>query len=68
MVISGSATAATFSKSITLVNNKGVNIGRYDSMQSIVFDKATGSFTVTFTYPLAEMRYVDNITLESASV
>ena len=68
MVISSSATAANFSRSITLVNNKGVNIGRYDSMQSIVFDKATGSFTVTFTYPLAEMRYVDNITLESASV
>lgn len=68
MVISSSATSANFSRSITLVNNKGVNIGRYDSMQSIVFDKVTGSFTVTFTYPLAEMRYVDNITLESASV
>lgn len=68
MVISKTATAATFYKDITLVDSKGVNVGRFDANQSIVFNKSTGDFTVTFTYPLAEMRYVDNVTLESASV
>lgn len=68
MVISKTASAATFSKDITLVDSKGVNIGRFDANQSILFNKTTGDFTVTFTYPLAEMRFVDNVTLESASV
>ena len=68
MIVSKTATAATFYKSITLVDSKGVNVGRFDVNQQIQFDRTTGSFTVVFTYPLAEMRYVDNVTLESASV
>lgn len=68
MVISKTATAATFYKDITLVNSLGVNVGRFDVNQQISFNRTTGSFTVVFTYPLAEMRNVDNVTLESASL
>ena len=68
MVISKNATGPTFADDVTLVNNKGVNIGYGDSMQAIDYDPATGNFIISYQYPLAEMRYVNNVTLESASV
>jgi hypothetical protein len=68
MIISKNATGPTFADDVTLVNNKGVNISYGDSMQAIDFDPATGNFTVTYAYPLAEMRNVNSVTLESASV
>lgn len=68
MVISKTATGPTFADDVTLINNKGVNIGYGDSMQAIDFDAATGNFIISYAYPLAEMRYVNSVTLESASV
>lgn len=68
MIISKNATGPTFADDVTLVNSKGVNIGYGDSMQVIDYDPTTGSFTVSYSYPLAEMRYVNSVTLESASV
>ena len=68
MVISKTATGPTFADDVTLVNNKGVNIGYGDSMQAIDYDSNTGNFTISYSYPLAEMRYVNSVTLESASV
>lgn len=68
MVISKNATGPTFGDDVTLVNNKGVNIGYGDSMQAIDYDFATGNFIVSYSYPLAEMRSVNTLTLESASL
>lgn len=68
MVISKNATGPTFADDVTLVNNKGVNISYGDSMQAIDFDPATGNFAVSYQYPLAEMRDVNSVTLESASL
>ena len=68
MIISKNATGPTFADDVTLVNNKGVNISYGDSMQSIDFDPTNGNFTITYAFPLAEMRYVNSVTLESASV
>ena len=68
MVISKNATGPTFADDVTLVNHKGVNISYGDSMQTIDFDSSNGSFTISYMYPLAEMRYVNSVTLESASV
>ena len=68
MVISKNATGPTFADDVTLVNNKGVNIGYGDSMQSIDYDPSNGNFIISYLYPLAEMRYVNSVTLESASV
>ncbi|CAN2222873.1 hypothetical protein MCEMRH37_01258 [Candidatus Nanopelagicaceae bacterium] len=68
MIISKNATGPTFADDVTLVNNKGVNISYGDSMQAIDFDPGTGNFVITYAYPLAEMRNVNSVTLESASV
>jgi hypothetical protein len=67
MVISKTASRATAADDVTLVNNKGVNIEYGDSMQAIDYDPANGNFMVSYAYPLAEMRYVNSVTLESAS-
>lgn len=68
MVISRTATGPTFADDVTLVDHKGVNIGYGDSMQAIDYDSTNGNFTISYSYPLAEMRYVNSVTLESASV
>lgn len=68
MVISKSATGPTFGDDVTLVNNRGVNIGYGDDMQDLFYDSSTGNFIVSYAFPLAEMRYVNAVTLESASV
>ena len=68
MIISKTASGPTFADDVTLVNNKGVNISYGDSMQAIDYDPNSGNFTVTYAFPLAEMRYVNSVTLESASV
>lgn len=68
MLISKTATGPTFADDVTLINNKGVNIGYGDSMQAIDYDPATGNFSVSYGFPLAEMRDVNSVTLESASV
>lgn len=67
MVISKTASPATAADDVTLVNNKGVNIEYGDTMQAIDYDPANGNFMVSYAYPLAEMRYVNSVTLESAS-
>lgn len=67
MVISRTASPATAADDVTLVNNKGVNIEYGDTMQAIDYDPANGNFMVSYAYPLAEMRYVNSVTLESAS-
>ena len=68
MVISKTATGPTFGDDVTLISNKGVNIGYGDSMQAIDYDASNGNFIISYSYPLAEMRYVNSVTLESASV
>jgi hypothetical protein len=67
MVISKTATAATAADDVTLVNHFGVNIEYGDSMQYIDYDPVTGNFVISYNYPLAEMRYVNSVTLESAT-
>jgi hypothetical protein len=66
-VISRTATPSTAADDVTLVNHRGVNIEYGDSMQSIDYDPANGNFIITYYYPLAEMRYVNSVTLESAT-
>ena len=68
MVISKTASGPTFADDVTLVNSKGVNISYGDSMQAIDYDPANGNFTVSYAFPVAEMRDVNSVTLESASV
>lgn len=68
MVISKNASGPTFADDVTLVNSKGVNISYGDSMQAIDYDPANGNFTVSYAFPVAEMRDVNSVTLESASV
>ena len=67
MVIARTATAATAADDVTLVNHLGVNIEYGDNMQTIDYDPANGNFIITYYYPLAEMRYVNSVTLESAT-
>ncbi len=67
MVISKTATPSTAADDVTLVNHFGVNIEYGDSMQSIDYDPDTGNFIITYYYPLAEMRDVNSVTLESAT-
>jgi hypothetical protein len=67
MVISKTATRSTAADDVTLVDHKGVNIEYGDNMQAIDYDPANGNFMVSYAYPLAEMRYVNSVTLESAS-
>lgn len=67
MVISKTATPSTAANDVTLVNHFGVNIEYGDSMQSIDYDPVTANFIITYDYPLAEMRYVNSVTLESAT-
>ena len=67
MVIAKNATGPTFADDVTLVDNKGVNISYGDSSQAIDYDASTGNFIVSYLYPLAEMRNVNSVTLESAS-
>ncbi len=67
MVISKTATPATAADDVTLVNHLGVNIEYGDSMQTIDYDPSNGNFIITYYYPLAEMRYVNSVTLESAT-
>ena len=66
MVISKTATPSSAADDVTLVNHLGVNIEYGDSMQSIDYDPLNGDFIITYFYPLAEMRYVNSVTLESA--
>ena len=68
MLISKNATGPTFADDVTLINHKGVNISYGDSMQAIDYEPATGNFIVSYGFPLAEMRDVNSVTLESASV
>jgi len=67
MVISKTATRSTAADDVTLVNHLGVNIEYGDTMQSIDYDPANGNFIISYTYPLAEMRDVNSVTLESAT-
>jgi hypothetical protein len=67
MVISKTATPSTAADDVTLVNHLGVNIEYGDNMQSIDYDPANGNFIISYYYPLAEMRYVNSVTLESAT-
>jgi hypothetical protein len=67
MVISKTATPSTAADDVTLVNHLGVNIEYGDNMQAIDYDPVTGNFIISYYYPLAEMRYVNSVTLESAS-
>ena len=67
MVISKLATKATAADDVTLVNHKGVNIEYGDTMQAIDYDPINGNFMISYAFPLAEMRYVNSVTLESAS-
>ena len=67
MVISKTATPSTAADDVTLVNHLGVNIEYGDNMQAIDYDPANGNFIISYRYPLAEMQYVNSVTLESAT-
>lgn len=67
MVISKTASPSTAADDVTLVNHLGVNIEYGDNMQAIDYDPANGNFIISYNYPLAEMRDVNSVTLESAS-
>jgi len=67
MVISKTATPATAADDVTLVNHLGVNIEYGDNMQAIDYDPVNGNFIISYRYPLAEMQYVNSVTLESAT-
>jgi hypothetical protein len=67
MVISKTASPSTAADDVTLVNHFGVNIEYGDNMQSIDYDPANGNFIISYPYPLAEMRDVNSVTLESAT-
>ena len=67
MVISKTASPSTAADDVTLVNHFGVNIEYGDSMQTIDYDPANGNFIISYPYPLAEMRDVNSVTLESAT-
>lgn len=67
MVISKTASPSTAADDVTLVNHFGVNIEYGDNMQTIDYDPANGNFIISYSHPLAEMRYVNSVTLESAT-
>lgn len=67
MVISKTASPSTAADDVTLVNHFGVNIEYGDNMQTIDYDPANGNFIISYPYPLAEMRDVNSVTLESAT-
>jgi hypothetical protein len=67
MVISKTASPSTAADDVTLVNHLGVNIEYGDNMQAIDYDPANGNFIISYNYPLAEMRDVNSVTLESAT-
>lgn len=67
MVISKTASPSTAADDVTLVNHLGVNIEYGDNMQTIDYDPANGNFIISYPYPLAEMRDVNSVTLESAT-
>lgn len=67
MVISKTASPSTAADDVTLVNHFGVNIEYGDNMQTIDYDPANGNFIISYPYPLAEMREVNSVTLESAT-
>lgn len=67
MVISKTASPSTAADDVTLVNHLGVNIEYGDNMQTIDYDPANGNFIISYPYPLAEMRYVNSVTPESAT-
>ena len=67
MVIRSGATQATAFDDVTLVNQRGTNIGYGDANQSIDYFDTSGDFVVSFTRPLARMDQVNSVTLESAN-
>jgi hypothetical protein len=67
MVIRSGASQATAFDDVTLVNQRGTNIGYGDVNQSIDYYDASGDFVISFTRPLARMDQVNLVTLESAN-
>lgn len=67
MVISKTASPSTAADDVTLVNHFGVNIEYGDNMQTVDYDPANGNFIISYSNPLAEMRDVNSVTLESAT-
>ena len=67
MVISKTASPSTAADDVTLVNHFGINIEYGDNMQTVDYDPGNGNFIISYTNPLAEMRDVNSVTLESAT-
>ena len=54
---------------VNLVSSAGINKCYSEpGIQSLTYKTTTGAFTVKFSYPLADMAKVNNVTLESASL
>ena len=58
---------ASISNDITLLDENGANIGRFDSKQYLKYSAATGDWTDNFTYPRAAVLQVNSLTIESAT-
>jgi hypothetical protein len=53
--------------SITLLDENGANVGRYDSKQYLKYTVSTGDWTDIFTYPRAAVSQVNSLTIESTN-
>ena len=58
---------ASISNDITLLDENGANIGRFDTKQYLKYTASTGDWTDIFTYPRAAVLQVNSLTIESAS-
>lgn len=58
---------ANIANDITLLDENGANIGKFDAKQYLKYTSATGDWTDIFTYPRAAVLQVNSLTLESAS-
>ena len=67
MVIAADAQQSTAAQTVTLVSPSGRSIGSGDPSQTLVYDAIKGTFTITFSSPLALMSAVARHTFESAS-
>jgi len=67
MVIASGAQQSTAAQNVTLISATGRNIGTGDPSQTLVYEASNGTFTITFSRPLAVMSAVARHTFESAS-
>jgi hypothetical protein len=67
MVIAAGAQQSTAAQNVTLISATGKSIGTGDPSQTLVYEATNGTFTITFSQPLALMSAVSRHTFESAS-